>query len=347
MITLPWNRRQSLDAASSLAFEDCNSVNSGEPVNHPFFGKRQPGPPSHTASATWKSNNVKEQEEFERTKQRVRHIAPEQFKPNAKPGKGPSEIFPQNVAEWLQHKKEMLAIVQAEQQKNCELLKNQILVKTKLPKDQRKIKSGFGVDGKVFNDGAGPVLARATIWSAEHSRVPAKWPTLAELRWNGDSRECKLARTKCGRYLPPPRDPSDPSLMWQDQPFLRATTLDQTGPVYIVGPRPDEVYDHNAVMDKDLGFEKLGNFFLGDELMQEIGEWQPVFVPEWRKEETGMGGVLPILDGEMEHELTRWDSYDALPGTLVQAMTTLDCGKESRLIDAVEGKREAGPGDLC
>ncbi|KAI1613323.1 hypothetical protein EDD37DRAFT_693317 [Exophiala viscosa] len=322
------NRRQSSDALSAFTIDDCTSVNSGDPVNQPFFSKskKQPLPPSHTASTTWKSNYVKEQEEFERVKHRVKHIAPEHFKADAKPGRGPSEIFPQDVTEWTQHKKEILAIAQAEQQKNCELLKAQITARTKIPKQQRKIKSVFGVDGKVFNDSRGPVLAVPTIWSDEHSQVQATWPTLAELRWNGDSRECKLARTKCGRYLPPPRDPSEPSLTWHDQPFLRASPLDQTGPVYTQGPRPDEVYEANDDMNNDAEFEKPGNFFLGDNLMQEIGEWRPSFVPEWRQEQPGMRGELFIQDGQLERELVPGISHDNYAETHVEVMETLDFG---------------------
>ena len=322
------NRRQSSDALSAFTIDDCTSINSGDPVNQSFFSKskKQPLPPSHTASTTWKSNNIKEQEEFERIKQRVKHIAPEHFKPNAKPGRGPSEIFPQNPTEWTQHKKEILAIAQAEQQKNCELLKAQITARTKIPKNQRKMKSVLGVDGKVFNDGRGPILAMPTIWSAEHSEVEATWPTLAELRWNGDSRECKLARTKCGRYLPPPRNSSDPSLTWHDQPFLQASSLDQTGPVYTQGPRPDEVYESNEDMNNDLAFEELGNFFLGDDLMQELGEWRPGFVPEWRQEQLGMHRVLSIQDGQTEQELTGRGTYAGLSNAHVEVMDTPDFG---------------------
>ncbi|KAK4947632.1 hypothetical protein LTR10_013578 [Elasticomyces elasticus] len=321
------NRRQASDELSAFTIDDCTSVNSGDPVNQPFFSKtKQPLPPSHTASTTWKSNNVKEQEEFDRVKQRVKHIAPEQFKAHAKPGKGPSGIFPQNVTEWTQHKKEILALAQAEQQKNLELLKGQISSRAKIPKHQRKIKSVFGVDGKIFKDGRSPVLAMPSIWSAEYQQTTADWPTVAELKWNGDSRECKLARTKCGRYLPPPRDPSDESLTWHDQPFLRARSLDQTGPVYTAGPRPDEVYEANDDMNNDPAFEKLGNLFLGADLMQELGEWRPVCVPTWWQEQPGMRGTPSIVVSQFEHEHTSCGSSASPPEAHVEVMATPDFG---------------------
>lgn len=276
--------RTSIDEAASLTFEDHVSVDSGEPGNLPFFAKQQQLVlPSHTSSVTWKSSSVKEKEEFERVKQRVRHFAPEQFRAIAKPGSGPSEIFPQNSAEWVKHRRDILGMAEAQKQKNCELLKAQIAAQEKLPKNKRKIVSVFGKDAKVFKDGLSPVLGLPTIWSAEYAATIANWPTAAELQWNGDSRECRLAKTKCGRYLPPPRASSDSSAPFEERPFLRQLPLDQTGPIFMTGPRPDEIQVNNADMNEDMAYEELGNFYLGIELMRELGEWRPAFIPDWQQ----------------------------------------------------------------
>lgn len=264
------------------------SLDSGEAGNQAFFEKKLVLP-SHTSSITWKSNAIKEKEEYERFKQRVRHFAPEQFKPNAKPGRGPSEIFPQNVGEWVTYKKEVLAMAEAEQEKNCELLKAQIDAQQRTPKKQRKIKSAFGKSGKIFKDGLSPILSLPTIWSAEYFRKIASWPSAGEMQWNGDSRQNVLAKTKCGRFLPPPRVATDSSAPFQEQPFLKQLPLDQTGPIFASGPRPDEIEINNADMNDDPDFEAAGYFYLGTALMKEVGEWRPSSIPEWRH-------ALPDLD---------------------------------------------------
>ncbi|EXJ54673.1 hypothetical protein A1O7_10014 [Cladophialophora yegresii CBS 114405] len=283
--------RLSVDQSSLLTFSDLTSEASKEIGNRastnpdcalflvPVSG------PSYTSTRTWKSQAVKDSEEYERMRQRVRHFAPEQFKPNAKLGRGPSEIFPQNVAEWITHKKEMLTIAETETKKNCDVLKAQIEAQKKVPKQQRKIKSVFGEGGKVFNDGLSPVLCLPTIWSAECSQKPTNWPSKAELQWNGDSRRCSLARTKCGRYLPPPRNSTNLSAPFQEQPFQKPHALDETGPVFQCGPSPAESYHGNLNMNNDPGFEAAGAFYLGTELIKEIGEWKPSFVPERREEQ--------------------------------------------------------------
>ncbi|EXJ81751.1 hypothetical protein A1O1_07816 [Capronia coronata CBS 617.96] len=305
----------SLDEVSIVTMSDHASIDSGEAGNQPFFGKSvQPVPmPSHTSSMTWKSNAVKEKEEFERVKQRVRHLAPEQFRANAKPGRGPSGIFPRNVTEWVTHKKDVLAIAQAQKEKSCDLLKAQILAQEKIPKKQRKVKSAFGKDGKVFKDGLSPVLGLPTIWSAEHLDVPANWPSSGELQWNGDSRECMLAKTKCGRFLPPPRAPAEPSKSFQDQPFLKQLPFDQAGPIFSTGPQPDEIQANNFEMNEDPGFEAAGNFYLGSELMSELGEWGPVFVPDWQQEQRDMSEDLAIQFDHSEQAAGPAHGYSAYP----------------------------------
>ncbi|KIX96256.1 uncharacterized protein Z520_08034 [Fonsecaea multimorphosa CBS 102226] len=289
-------KRVSMDQLSLVAFDDRTSVDSKELATQTFFGKKQQAPapiskqvPSHSSSVTWKSQAIKDKEEYERVKQRVRHFAPELFKASATPGPGSPAIFPQNVGEWVTHKKEILALAEAEQKKNCEMLKAQIEARQKIPKSQRKIKSVFGENGKIFNDGLSPVLGFPTIWSAEYLGQVARWPSNGELQWNGDNRQNLLAKTKCGRFLPPPRAPATPSAPFQEQPFLKQLPLDEAGPIFCMGPRPDEIFVSNADMDSDPQFEALGSFLLGTELMQEVGQWRPPVIPLWPQEQLLMG----------------------------------------------------------
>lgn len=274
-------RRPSAERLALLPVENdnANSIASKELATETFFTTPVKQtlplisanlPPSHSSSVTWKSPVVKEKEEFERMRQRVRHIAPQHVpKPNA--GKAPSNIFPQNVQEWMAHKKDMLAMAEAENKKNCELLKRQIEAQEKIAKGQRKIVSVFGEGGKVFTDGLSPVLALPSIWSAEYLGASAPWPRKAELEWCGDCRQNSGAKTKCGRVLPTPHPPN--GYFWSPFP------IDQVGPLFSAGPSPGEFITANRGMDNDPTFEDQGVEYLGGDLMKEVGFCMPGYQP--------------------------------------------------------------------
>ena len=251
---------------------------SGLQSNQHFFDNRVAPAPSHTASITWKSDYVKHKEEFERAKQRVRHVAPALFKGNAGVG-----IFPQNVEEWVEHKRGTLAMAEAGKREDIKLMNAQIEAWPRIPKAARKIKSVF--EDKVFDDPYSAVLCLPTIWSNNRwpGQVVAEWPGKLELQWNGDSRQNGGARTKCGRFLPPPRAPVNPYARdFTEQPLMRPSSLDQTGPIFDAGPRPDEVRYHNALMDSDPEYEEKGAAWLGSEMMAEVGEWRPPALRDWQ-----------------------------------------------------------------
>ncbi len=273
--TMPATNNRLLSGALLPTLDEQSSVHSSEQSSQALFNKRVAPAPSHTASKTWKSGYMRDKEEYERVKQRVRHVAPEQFKEKARPNGTRSEIFPQNVNEWRQHKAEIAAMAAAEREKSAKLLTDQVKVMKYIPKAQRNINSEFGEHGKIFNDGLGPVLAQPTIWSAEYKETIADWPLAAEMRWNGDNRESKLARTKVGRFLPPPREPSQSTIAWHDQLFMRQQPLDETGPVYTTGPLPSDVNVENKKLDNDPAFEERGQVYLHlADLRVELGEKQ-------------------------------------------------------------------------
>jgi len=248
--------------------------NSGLQGNQSFFDPNQQqvaAVPSHTASITWKSDWLKEKEEYERVRQRVRHVAPALFRPDPRPELDPSVVFPQNTTEWIEHKKGMLGLMEADKRKDIENMKAQITTMEKIPAAERKTVPAFG--GKVFKDGLSPVLALPTIWSDNYDgrgHGIAPWPSRGELQWNGDSRQNGYAKTKCGRFLPPPRHPT--AGVPQEQSFIRPWPLDETGPIHTAGPQPDETRYQNALMDNDPEFEAVGAAFLGSDLMTEVGE---------------------------------------------------------------------------
>lgn len=296
--------QQSTDAQSLM--------DDGDQRSHADSGMQVMLLPSHTASKTWKSDHILEKEEYERVRQRVRHVAPEQFKQHARPNGGPSKIFPQNGSEWTQHKAEIAALAAEDREKNARILRDQLSAWKHIPKGQRKIVSKFGEQGKVFKDGMSPVLAVPTIWSAEYTGIVADWPLPAEMKWNGDNRESNLARTKVGRFLPPPRAPSQSTIAWHDQAFMIPLALDQTGPVYTSGPAPSEVYISNVEMDGDPAFEEKGQVYLhladfGDELLaqKQTAESQPGLLTVNKDERdqqalsdifSQCGGVTPLME---------------------------------------------------
>lgn len=266
--------------------QPCSDVtnNSGLQGNQSFFHNHQQQlavVPSHTASITWKSAWVKEKEEYERLKQRVRHFAPALFKVDARPEVDPTQVFPQNRSEWVEHKRGYLAMVEAEKRKDIMNLKAQIAAMEKKPSGQKQIMRAFR--GKVFKDGLSAVLALPTVFSVNYDGFGqgiSNWPSRGELQWNGDSRQNGHAKTKCGRFLPPPRVPAISAISFQEQYFMRPWPLDETGPIHTMGARPDEVQYENAIMDNDPEFEATGAAWLGSDLMAEVGEWSEPYVPE-------------------------------------------------------------------
>jgi hypothetical protein len=256
---------------------DGNSADSKEVATQDFCGSGENAlalvpitTPSHTATRTWKSQAIKDQEEYERIRQRVRHFVPGHFtKANARRSPGQTYIFPQNVKDWLIHKKEMVAMAEEQQTKNCDTLKARIEAYQKIPKGQSKIKSVFGEGGKVFHDGLTPVLALPSIWATGPLTQTAAWPSKEELQMSAD-----VSRAY-GRCLPPPRIVVEPTAPWHEQPLAPLLLLDELCPNYTYGPDPQEMHLCNQNMDSDPGFEDLGALYLGNDLMEQLGEWQP------------------------------------------------------------------------
>jgi hypothetical protein len=306
-------KRVSLDRLSIATIKDQNSVDSRELATQTYLGGTDPQASlavgrikhsSYTKTLTWKSQAVKDQEQYDRIRQRVRRFAPEQFKAHAKPGGEPSEIFPQNVAEWIVHKKEMLAMAEAENMKNCQLLKDQIEAHPKIPQAQRKIKSAFGEGGKTFTDIRTPVLAIGSIWARDNIPDPAPWPGKVELRSHADGGGFSYANGTWAGYLPHPRYPADIAAYLvapgQEAPFFPQLPFDTAASLFPNGPDLYEMYASNQEMNSDPQFEAAGSSYMGSELMNEIGHWKPVFVPKWQQEQrAAQGQAMAVYDEDM------------------------------------------------
>lgn len=248
------------------------------PVTHPLPPRPPPTYGQKQQMTVWKSKARHETEEFNKIRKLVKLVAPEMFKEDAKPLGQPSGIFPQNVAEYSRFKYEMYGMRADELEESAAKTTAMVEAMEQIAKDQRKIKSAFGLNGKVFLDAFSPVLAQPTIWCLQHTEAGpnhrAPWPTKAELLWNGDNRENSHAGTRCGRFLPPPRVSMAPDVPFLEHPIIRPQRMDETGPIFSNGPSPAEAHEANIEMSNDPTFEEEGRGLVGEGLMEEIGEHQ-------------------------------------------------------------------------
>jgi hypothetical protein len=237
-------------------------------VSNPRFYVTPSHPANLSQSQTWKSDEAKQRDQFDRTKILLQHFAPEQFKPRAKPANEPASIVPQTYLQYQIHKKEL----EAEEMLN----KIAFLEAKKARSNLEPIRQAF--NGKFFKSGRSSVLSQLTIWSDnfeptyEHPQIA--WPDRDQLHEDGEKRENKFAPTRCGRFLPALRYP-DTGV------FMPQYPLDQVGPLRSQGPTPAVCKQENEAMDFDNAFEAKGMECLGQELMGELGRRQPPFVPEW------------------------------------------------------------------
>jgi hypothetical protein len=264
-----------------------SSTDSNAQVNQFFFDPIQP---VFNASQTWKSEQAREREQFERKKNLIKHIAPEQFRDAAKPTNKPCEIVPRNYNEWVQHQADVKRMEIEEMNKTIKIKEDR---KNAGSHARLPIKSAFGINGKQLKaKNLSTVLAQPTVFTpfyeATDIRPQAQWPCHAELHWDGDSRENCNAKTRCGRFLPALRDPRDENVMYSERRQLAQLPLDQTAitnHLYGFGPPPRVFIEANMIMDKDPRFESAGQFYLGADLMQEIGEWKEPHIPDWLMEQ--------------------------------------------------------------
>ena len=160
---------------------------------------------SHTYSLSWASPETKESEKYQVCINATRRMFPR------------SEVAQMDMPAWLEHRQ---AIIQARgrQLGRIVAIKEEQL-KLGLPPIATPLK------GKSLMDNRSTVLCQKTIWCSKWNLKidKAPWPTLTELKWEGDDR----AKTNVGRFLPLPREPGNATVAWHHLRTLPAFEFDE------------------------------------------------------------------------------------------------------------------------
>lgn len=266
--------------------------------------------PQYGQALVWKSDRVKAQDEFHRVRARVKPIAPEMFKEKAYPSNEPADIMPRKTTEWIDFKSQATKDRLGEVTKSLDQMQSQLraadnMNKDGISKEKRTILPVFGDEPgqKKIADPLSTVLSQPTIWSSNAAKAPqSNWPTQAELLEYGDQRGYDQFGNRANRSLPPPRVPAAHSEMsFQEQNFVGAHPMDQTGPYYfnqqgnLADPTPEDVQKANDDMDNDPMFEAQAMQWLGSDLMDHVGRFKKPKVPNWqekqRRQMAQMNGV--------------------------------------------------------
>jgi hypothetical protein len=124
-------------------------------------------------------------------------------------------ILPNTFQEWREHRIAVLEADRAREERKLQQLEASL--------GMPKVASSFG--HLVRPDDRATVLAMPTIWrlGPVTSEDSAPWPSLQELKWEGDDR----ARTGVGRFLPLPRENGNPTVAWHQRKVVPGQEFDQ------------------------------------------------------------------------------------------------------------------------
>ncbi|KAK7553673.1 hypothetical protein IWX49DRAFT_221474 [Phyllosticta citricarpa] len=217
-IQKPFERRGAIDLGrnvpQSAPFtpEPSQSVvtyNSDE-VNDTQYGG------GHTSSRVWVSDRCRQEEQYEVAQIGVRR----NFRKYDKDIMEPIKDF----GSWLRHQSAMHNVkLEAERRKIAEM-EQRALVREK---DKEAQMAGVPFwDLRDRQPGHGAALGMPTIWCPDWKtpdRRVAAWPTLSEMKWEGDDR----ARTGVKRFLPLPREPTNGAVAWNHLPMIHQQPFDQ------------------------------------------------------------------------------------------------------------------------
>ncbi|KAI9804683.1 MAG: hypothetical protein M1833_006758 [Piccolia ochrophora] len=185
----------------------------------------------HSFTLTWISAEEKEFQRFKGVSSRLIRMAPDSF------------VIPRTFSEWLAHR---VAVLEANKRALLRKISNRQAM-IGIP----KVMPIFG--GKIFSGDRGTVLSQQTIWTpcatASQSKGAA-WPSMQEMKWEGDDR----AKTGVRRFPPIPREPGNETVAWHQLRAQKANDLDQVRKV----PTREDIEDATSV-DESLPFHLVGS----------------------------------------------------------------------------------------
>ena len=173
---------------------------------------------SYTNSYTWRSENAIQHRAWKKADSDIRKIRFDR-----------SPFVPKTFEEYLEHQAEYNEMKTNESKEKLYQYETDREVKQRLGIDKWPMPAVWG--GKMFCDGRRGVLGHQTVWAhlwTPHPEHPlASWPGPDEQREEGDERNT----SGFGRFLPIPRVPGNPTVVWKQKGFLTQYPFDRVKPV--------------------------------------------------------------------------------------------------------------------
>ncbi|KAL5116228.1 hypothetical protein ACEQ8H_005893 [Pleosporales sp. CAS-2024a] len=177
-------------------------------------------------SHRWMSPDAQATQEF----MMVRNAMRRQFKS--------SDVAKWKYSDYIAHREAMVAS-QANLLANKVKAREDVRLRVEpIPLELQQNLHKWGIPGNFNQQGnLSRVLGEQTIWCNDWQEGKddiAPWPSIAELKWEGDDR----AKTGVGRYPPLPREHGPPGLPWNQLPCVEQYPLDQVARI----PTMEDVY---------------------------------------------------------------------------------------------------------
>lgn len=214
----------------------------------PQFNNRAANGVGFRHSRTWLSPEAQAEQDF----LVVRNAMRRQFRT--------SDVAKWKLEDYLAHRAALQAAQADKLARKAEVGEDKFMSSALvIPQDTQEKMRRWGVYGNFEEHGnTGRVLGHSTIWCAnwkDGKDEIAPWPTLAEMKWEGDDR----AKTGVGRFLPLPREQGPSTIAWNQLAVVDQYPLDQIAKI----PTMEDVYlpiDDQIEPDMDyLWSKKLEN----------------------------------------------------------------------------------------
>ena len=134
-----------------------------------------------------------------------------------------SPSLPTTLPEYLEHKRSLLDILTNEE-------KDRVAAAVEEFRTNRRLGIRTPLvpfSGRVWSDGRRGVLGHETIWAKhwtpDENHEAANWPAEEEFKEEGDERNT----SGFGRFLPLPRVPGNPTVVYKQKPFIEAYPFDK------------------------------------------------------------------------------------------------------------------------